>query len=212
MCDISSRRGRMAHDQLARAGFRRTQHMAYRPACGSCSACVPVRVRVEDFQWTKGQRRILKANSDLVATIVPNEATKEQYELFSAYQKGRHGDGEMVQMDYVDYSAMVERSPIPTSLIEYRDAAGALKGTMLVDFQEDGYSAVYSFFDTDDGKRGLGRFMVLDLISKAEKVGFPYIYLGYWVRDCRKMNYKTLYRPVEGLINGEWQDLVTEGE
>ena len=115
-------------------------------------------------------------------------------------------------MDYVDYSAMVERSPIPTSLIEYRDASDGLKGTMLVDFQEDGYSAVYSFFDTDDGKRGLGRFMVLDLIGKAEKVGFPYIYLGYWVRDCRKMNYKTLYRPVEGLINGEWQDLVTEGE
>ena len=84
MCDISSRRGRMAHDQLARAGFRRTQHMAYRPACGSCSACVPVRVRVEDFEWTKSQRRILKANDDLISTIVPNEATKEQYDLFSA--------------------------------------------------------------------------------------------------------------------------------
>src|SRR3546814_224511 len=95
VCDLSTRRGRHAHDALARAGFRRTQHLAYRPACVGCTSCVPVRLRVTDFRWTRGHRRVLKTNADLTGEAVPNEATREQFDLFSRYQVGRHGDGEM---------------------------------------------------------------------------------------------------------------------
>src|SRR5690606_24812711 len=126
VCDLSTRRGRHAHDALAHAGFRRTQHLAYRPACVGCAGCVPVRLRVTDFRWTRGHRRILKTNADLIGEAVPNEATREQFDLFSRYQVGRHGDGEMALMDYPDYAAMVERSPIETHLVEYRDRRAAL--------------------------------------------------------------------------------------
>ncbi len=210
VCDLSTRRGRHAHDTLARAGFRRTQHLAYRPACIGCSGCVPVRLRTADFRWTRGHRRVLKANADLLGEVVPNEATREQFELFARYQVGRHGDGEMALMDYPDYAAMVERSPIETDLIEYRDPRGVLWATMLIDHQDDGLSAVYSFFEPGAEKRALGRFMILDLIRQTGQRGLGYVYLGYWVRGSRKMAYKTQFRPVECLGPSGWTELAEE--
>ncbi|EDP66209.1 arginine-tRNA-protein transferase [alpha proteobacterium BAL199] len=208
VCDLSTRRGRHAHDQLAKAGFRRTQHLAYRPACASCSACVPVRLRTADFRWTRGHRRVLKANADLTCEVVPNEATREQFELFERYQVGRHGDGEMALMDYPDYAAMVERSPIETALLEYRDARDNLWAAVLIDRQDDGLSAVYSFFEPGADKRALGRFMILDLVRHTAAQGLPYVYLGYWVSGSRKMAYKTSYQPVESLSGDGWVELI----
>lgn len=207
VCDLSSRRGRHAHDTLARAGFRRTQHLAYRPACVDCSACVPVRIRVEDFAFTKSHRRVLKANADLVAEWVPNEATREQFELFQAYQINRHSDGEMANMDFADYASMIERSPIETHVIEHRDPDGTLRAAILIDVQDDGPSAVYSFFDPEYERRALGRYMVLDLVRQADLGGKPFVYLGYWIEDCRKMAYKAKFRPVEGLTRDGWKTL-----
>ena len=204
VCDLSTRRGRHAHDTLARSGFRRTQHLAYRPACIGCQACVPVRIRVDDFSWSKGHRRTLKTNADLVGEVVPNEATREQFDLFRQYQNGRHGDGEMALMDFADYASMVERSPIDTQVVEYRDEDGLLWGAILVDVQDDGLSAVYSFFQPDADRRALGRFMVLDLINRAAATELPYVYLGYWIEDCQKMSYKSRFRPIEGLKDGTW--------
>ena len=212
VCDLSTRRGRHAHDTLAKAGFRRTQHLAYRPACAGCTDCVPVRLRTADFRWTRGHRRVLRTNDDLIGEDVPNEATREQFELFSRYQAGRHGDGEMALMDYPDYAAMVERSPIETSLIEYRDARSVLWAAVLVDRQDDGLSAVYSFFEPGADKRALGRFMILDLVRRAAARGLPYVYLGYWIRGSRKMAYKTQFRPVECLAAGGWEELRVSGE
>ena len=211
VCDLSTRRGRHAHDTLARAGFRRTQHLAYRPACADCSACVPVRLRTADFCWTRGHRRILKNNADMTAEVVPNEATREKFDLFERYQVGRHGDGEMALMDYTDYAAMVERSPIETSLIEYRDARGNLWAAVLIDLHDDGLSAVYSFFEPGADKRALGRFMILDLVRQAVARAPPYVYLGYWVSGSRKMSYKTAYRPVERLSGDGWTELADSG-
>ncbi len=204
VCDLSTRRGRHAHDTLARAGFRRTQNLAYRPACTSCSACVPVRIRARDFKWSKSHRRVMRANADLVGEVVPNEATREQFDLFGRYQSGRHGDGEMALMDYADYAAMVERSPIESTLVEYRDVRQALWATVLVDHQDYGLSAVYSFFEPGAPRRALGRFMVLDLVQRAVGLDLPYVYLGYWIDGCRKMSYKTQYNPVEMLGSDGW--------
>ena len=206
VCDLSTRRGRHAHDTLARAGFRRTQHLAYRPACIGCTGCVPVRLRVADFCWTRGHRRILKNNADLTAEVVPNEATREQFDLVERYQVGRHGDGEMALMDYPDYAAMVERSPIDTHLVEYRDRRSVLWATVLIDRQDDGLSAVYSFFEPGADKRALGRFMILDLVRQATAQGLPFVYLGYWVEGSRKMSYKTRYQPVERLAPDGWEE------
>jgi len=206
VCDLSTRRGRHAHDTLARAGFRRTQHLAYRPACNGCNGCVPVRLRTADFEWTRGHRRNLRANADLVGETVPNEATREQFELFARYQTGRHGDGEMALMDYPDYAAMVERSPIDTALVEYRDGGGVLWAAVLIDHQDDGLSAVYSFFEPGAAKRALGRFMILDLVRRSIDRGLPYVYLGYWIEGSRKMAYKTGFRPTERLTPGGWAE------
>ena len=212
VCDLSTRRGRLAHDPLARSGFRRTQHLAYRPACTRCNACTPVRLRTQGFYWSKSHRRVLKANATLVGEVVPNEATREQYDLFIRYQAGRHGDGEMALMDFADYAAMVERSPIDTEMIEYRDGRGILWSAILVDRQDDGFSAVYSFFEPGADKRTLGRFMILDLVMRATRAALPYIYLGYWIEGCRKMAYKTQFRPVELLGPDGWHEVVPNAE
>lgn len=207
VADLSSRRGRMSHDVLARAGFRRTQHLCYRPACPSCDRCIPIRVRVGDFDWTRSARRAISRNSDLQTRAVPAKATREHFDLFRRYQSGRHGDGEMALMDLADYADMVERSPIETSLIEHRDGMGRVVAVMLMDVQDDGLSAVYSFFEPDEASRGLGTFMVLDLVRHCVAVGLPYLYLGYWIPESRKMAYKARFRPTEVLRDGRWVEL-----
>lgn len=207
VADIGGPRSGWAHDRLATIGFRRTQNLIYRPACPSCSACVPVRIRVDDFQWSKGFRRSLKRNQDVVGELRPSATTHEQYELFRAYQQNRHNGSEMSHMTRTDFDDMVERSPIDSRLVEYRArATGALLAVMLSDLQADGLSAVYSFFHQDYADRGLGTFMILDLVRRARARGRPYVYLGYWIAESRKMAYKTRYKPCEVFRNGRWQE------
>ena len=206
--DISSRRGRLSHDALARAGFRRTQNLSYRPACPSCRACLPIRVRTADFEWSKSFRRNIRRNHDLAGKWAEANATPEQYTLFKKYQRSRHSDGEMSLMDYVDFGDMVERSPIQTNMLEYRrHETNELTGAMLIDRQDDGLSAVYSFFMLEEPDRGLGTFMVLDLVHRAISEGLPYVYLGYWIAETPKMAYKARFRPVEVLREGAWTNL-----
>ena len=203
--DISTIEGKKSHDLLANAGFRRTQHISYRPACPNCSACKPIRVRVEDFKSTSSFRRIHKKNTDLIQEWKEPRVTKEQFELFQSYQHSRHGGGEMGLMDYVDFGEMVERSPIETRLLEHRKAQSKeLVGVMLVDIQNNGYSAVYSFFDVTEPKRSLGTFLVLNLISGAAFDNLQYVYLGYWIENSPKMSYKTKFTPVEILTPDGW--------
>lgn len=211
VADLSSRRGRESHDLLALAGFRRSQSIVYRPACPGCAACVPIRVRVRDFAWTRTFRRIVRANRDLDRRVVEPVATREQYEVFTRYQAGRHGDGEMALMDFADYRDMVERSPIETGLVEHRAPDGRLVAVILVDWQADGLSAVYSFFDPEPAGRSLGTYMVLDLVRHCAAEGLPYAYLGFWIRNCRKMAYKIRFRPAEGLTEGGWRELPDDG-
>ena len=208
VADISSRRGRNSHDALARAGFRRTQHLCYRPACPSCRACLPIRVRAADFRWTRSFRRIKNRNSDVASAWRKAQVSTEQFLLFKQYQSSRHTDGEMSLMDYVDFGDMVERSPIESRVLEYRDATSDdLLGAMLVDVQDDGLSAVYSFFSQELADRGLGSYMVLDLIARAVSQGLAYVYLGYWIAETRKMSYKARFRPAEVLLEAGWTDL-----
>jgi arginine-tRNA-protein transferase len=195
------------HDKLSKGGFRRSHNIAYAPVCPTCNACVPIRVRTFDFAPSRTQRRVARANAELSVQEMPPRATLEQYTLFQAYQKQRHHDGDMATMSFYDYRAMVEDTPIETSVVEFRLPSGELVGACLMDRLNDGLSAVYSFFDTTQDARSLGTFAVLWLIGRGLELGLPFVYLGYWVAESRKMAYKTKFRPAEILRGGTWREL-----
>jgi arginyl-tRNA--protein-N-Asp/Glu arginylyltransferase len=193
------------HDRLSRAGFRRSHNIAYAPVCPGCHACVPIRIPVASFFPDRSLRRVLKANAEIEGFDVPARATAEQYQLFQRYQAARHGDGDMATMSFYDYRAMVEDTPIETAMIEFRDTEGILVGACLTDRLGDGLSAVYSYFMPEMDRRSLGTFTILWLIEQAREQGLPYVYLGYWVRESRKMAYKVRFQPSEVLIGGVWR-------
>ena len=199
----------LLHDSLAQVGFRRSQRIAYRPACEACSACLSVRIPVADYAFTRRDRRILRRNADLAATtIAPAKATPEQYRLLMRYLRARHADGEMIDMSYPEYRDMVENSPLATELIVYRPRTGEerpLLAATITDPMADGLSMVYSFYEPTAARRSLGRFMILDHIRRAQAQGLAHVYLGYWVEDSPKMAYKAEFRPLEVLIGQEWR-------
>jgi arginyl-tRNA--protein-N-Asp/Glu arginylyltransferase len=139
---------------------------------------------------------------------MPPRATAEQFQLFQRYQQIRHGDGDMATMSFYDYRAMVEDTPIETSVIEFRLPNGSLIGACLTDRLGDGLSAVYSFFTTDMDERSLGTYAILWLIERAAEMELPNVYLGYWVEESRKMAYKSKFRPSEVLRGGQWIPLM----
>ncbi|MEE2654759.1 MAG: arginyltransferase [Pseudomonadota bacterium] len=205
--DLVTPNGAELYENLSRAGFRRSHSLAYRPACPDCNACVPARIRVEDFEWTRSFRRLIRKNSDLTVLDMAGRATEEQYFLFTRYQRSRHADGEMANMNFGNFKAMIEDSPIDTRIIEFRNNNETLVGTMLADRQVDALSAVYSLFDPDCDKRSLGTYMVLWLVREAIKNKLSYVYLGYWIKESQKMAYKERFRPLEGLTSDGWKTI-----
>jgi leucyl-tRNA---protein transferase len=198
---------------LTQGGFRRSQSIAYRPACEGCRCCVSVRVVVSEFEATRSMRRIISRNDDIVGEMKIAVPTSEQYSVFRAYLDSRHRDGGMADMTVLDYAMMVEDSHIETRIIEYRRRetasssalqTGDLIAVGLTDVLSDGLSMVYSFFEPDEAPRSLGTFMVLDHVERARRMGLPYVYLGYWVRGSRKMDYKSRFLPQERLTPDGW--------
>ena len=203
--DLTGPRAPHGYDLLSEAGFRRSLGFAYRPACPGCNACVAVRIPAADFEEERKWRRVRRANAAVTATPRPALATPEQYQVFERYQQGRHADGEMARMDFADFRTMVEVGTIDSQLVEFRDDTGTLIGGCLVDRLGIGLSAVYSFYDPEHEKRSLGSFMILWLVDECRRLGLPHVYLGYWIADCRKMNYKTRFRPIEALTRDGWR-------
>ena len=200
------------HDRLSRAGFRRSHNIAYAPVCPSCQACVPIRIPVDTFQPDRTLRKIARANAGLEGYRVPARATAEQFQLFQRYQQVRHGDGDMASMSFYDYRAMVEDTPVETFIIEFRDDQDRLVSAPVWPISlGDGLSAVYSFFAPGMEKRSLGTHAVLWLIERARALGLPYVYLGYWVPESRKMAYKARFKPSEVLVSGTWR-VLTDAE
>ncbi|MGB6445333.1 MAG: arginyltransferase, partial [Xanthobacteraceae bacterium] len=190
---------------LTQGGFRRSQSIAYRPACEGCRSCVSVRVVAKDFRPSQSMRRIARRNADVVSDMRIAVPTSEQYAIFRAYLDSRHRDGGMADMTVLDYAMMVEDSHIETRIIEYRlRESGELVAMALTDVLGDGLSMVYSFFEPDLSARSLGTLMVLDHISRARRMGLSYVYLGYWVRGSRKMDYKGRFLPQERLMPEGW--------
>ncbi len=199
------------HDRLSRAGFRRSHNIAYAPVCPACSACVPIRIAARHFEPGASLKRVARTNAGTEGFEVPARATAEQFALFQRYQNARHGEGDMATMSFYDFRAMVEDTPIETIMVEFRDLEDRLVGACLADRLGDGLSAVYSFFEPALARRSLGTFAILWLIARAKSLGLPYVYLGYWVPESRKMAYKARFRPSEILSGGVWRTL-TEAE
>jgi arginine-tRNA-protein transferase len=202
------------NDLLTHGGFRRSQSIAYRPACETCRACVSVRVVTADFKPSRNMRRVAERNNDLIGAMRETAPTSEQYSVFRGYLDARHRDGGMADMTVLDYAMMIEDSHVDTRVIEYRrrgpDTAingrgsGDLLAVALSDVLNDGLSMVYSFFEPGQAERSLGTFMILDHIERARKMGLAYVYLGYWVSGSRKMDYKGRFLPQERLMPSGW--------
>ncbi|WP_265515492.1 arginyltransferase [Nitratireductor luteus] len=202
------------NDLLTQGGFRRSQNIAYRPACETCRACVSVRILAQEFQPTRNMKRILKRNGDMIGSPHAAEPSTEQYSLFRTYLDARHKKGGMSDMTVLDYAMMVEDTHVDTQIIEYRRRGagsfvtgrgeGELMAVALTDKMADGLSMVYSFYDPAHEDRSLGTFMILDHIRRAVAAGLPHVYLGYWVNGSRKMAYKVRFKPQEHLGPNGW--------
>ena len=201
------------NEALGKVGFRRSQTVAYRPACENCSSCISVRIRIGEFAHTRSMKRIVKKNRDIIATVVENRVTDEQFDLLSTYLTDRHSDGSMADMSIEEFREMAETSPVETILIEYRRAlSNELIAVALTDQLSDGLSMVYSFFSGEVPELSLGTYVILDHIERAKNHVMPYVYLGYWVKGSRKMDYKIRFKPIERLGPDGWHVLEEQNE
>jgi arginine-tRNA-protein transferase len=202
--------GAVVNDALTQGGFRRSQNIAYRPACETCAACMSARLPVGSYVFSRSERRVLARNVGLRRHVVESEATREQFDLLRNYLGWRHPGGGMADMSWPDYVAMVEDTAVRTHMVEYRLAShdrgpGLLVACALVDVLADGLSLVYSFFDRTFSRDSLGSFVIFDHVLEARRLRLPYLYLGYWVRGSEKMDYKARFSPVEILQPDGWR-------
>ena len=189
---------------LIKAGFRRSGDTVYRPHCRNCNACVSVRIPAREFRPNRSQRRTFSRNSDISTSLVPAEFTEEHFDLYCRYQRWRHTGDIMDHSDPERYREFMVESSVDTVFIEYR-LEGELVALSVCDLPEDGMSAVYTFFDPMMPRRSLGTFAILKQIEYVRNMDLDWLYLGYWIDGCRKMSYKTQFRPIFGFVKKEWR-------
>jgi arginyl-tRNA--protein-N-Asp/Glu arginylyltransferase len=205
------------YSELVQHGFRRSGTYTYRPHCDNCRACVPLRVLAKQFTPNRSQRRAWKQHAHLEATLHPLRDSAEHYELYQRYQRARHKDGGMDNDDRESYQNFLLQSHVDSLLVEFRepfdparDERGVLRMVSVIDLLGDGLSSVYTFYEPDLPGARFGVYNVLWQIELCRKLDLDFVYLGYWIKDSRKMAYKTEYHPAQGLLDGEWDKLDPE--
>ena len=194
------------YSELIQLGFRRSGAYVYRPLCDRCRACVPVRLLVDEFEPNRTQRRATKKHGRLTYHMLPLRYEQDHFELYRRYQRQRHPGGGMDQDDQLQYRQFLLESGVSTNLVEFREN-DILRMVSLVDVVDNGLSAVYTFYDPEIEKTSFGTYNVLWQIERCRALGLPYLYLGYWIANSQKMAYKVLFRPMEGLVDGQWRRL-----
>ncbi|APX93943.1 arginyltransferase [Halomonas sp. 1513] len=198
--------GQGVYDALALLGFRRSGRHLYRPHCDACNACVSVRIPVADFTPNRSQRKLLRRNADLTLHERPARFDAEHYGLYARYIRERHADGDMFPPSHEQYRTFLTLDHPYARLLEFR-LDGRLVAIAAIDLLGHGLSAIYTFFDPDPAfeRRSLGSYAVLTLVEQARHRQLPHVYLGYWIRECRKMNYKRSFQPLEYLHGRHWR-------
>lgn len=195
------------YSQLVRSGFRRSGYFIYRPYCDDCVKCISVRVPVAEFEPSRTQRKLWRRHQPLQAQLHNLHFDEEHYQLYNRYQQARHDGGSMAEDDRQQYSDFILKSTMESWLAVFREPDQTLRMVSLIDRLDDGLSAVYTFFDPQPANASFGTYNVLWQIELCRRLRLPYLYLGYWVQECRKMAYKTNFQPLERLSQGRWQRL-----
>lgn len=193
------------YSQLVEQGFRRSGLFTYRPHCDNCRACIPVRVDTANFAPNRSQRRAWRDHQTLRALVAEPAWSPEHYELYTRYQHGRHPGGGMDDDNRSQYAQFLLTSRVNTRLVEFRDEENILKMVSIIDVLDDGLSSVYTFYDPD-ARASFGTYNVLWQIAQCQAMELPWLYLGYWLQDSRKMAYKSSFRPLQMHVDGQWDD------
>ncbi|MBI3714817.1 MAG: arginyltransferase [Betaproteobacteria bacterium] len=192
-----------AYGHLVASGFRRSGAFTYRPYCDHCRACVPARVLTQEFEANRSQRRTQQRNAHLTTRVIELKFSHEHYALYRRYQSARHAGGGMDHDSREQYSHFLLQSNVNTRLVEFREH-GVLRMVSIMDQLADGLSSVYTYYDAHQPAMSLGTYSILWQIAEAKRRGLPYLYLGYWIAESRKMSYKVQFQPMEGLVRGSW--------
>ena len=191
------------YSQLSRSGFRRSGKTIYRPQCKSCDQCIPIRIPVENFIPKRRHRRIFSRNSHVSVSKVNPFFSVEHFSLYSRYINNRHHSDDMDPSSIKQYREFLVEGRKETSFYEYRED-DVLLAVSVTDSLNDGISAIYNFYEPTLSSRALGIFMILSLIRETRKQNKRFLYIGYWIKECKKMSYKNQFKPLEKLVNRKW--------